>query len=203
MTDRSLSATRFSAVLACLFSAGCADGYAPRTAGPPIVEPAPRSARPVVPIVAPTSSVPSDQTESRLLTAHNGERERTGAAPLIWSEELEDEARDWAEELMATGRFAHDPRMHGHGENLWTGWGVRSFTPEQMVGEWIAEKANFRPGVFPRVSRTANWTDVGHYTQLIWPGTTHVGCAIAARGDRAILACRYAPPGNIDGRSIG
>ena len=35
---------------------------------------------------------------------------------------------------------------------------------------------------------------------LIWRGTTHVGCAVASRGDRAVLACRYSPPGNIDGR---
>lgn len=203
MTDRSASLPRRSALVACLLGAGCAESYVPRTLGPPIIEPAPRTARPVVPIVEPTSSVPSDQTEARLLAAHNGERVRTGAAPLIWSEELEDEARGWAEELIATGRFAHDPSMHGHGENLWTGWGGRSFTPEEMVGEWIAEKSNFRPGVFPRVSRSANWTDVGHYTQLIWPGSTHVGCAIVTRADRSVLACRYAPPGNIDGQRIG
>ncbi len=193
----------FAALAACLLGAGCADAYVPQTAGAPIIEPAARSARLIVPIATPTSSAPSDQTESRLLAAHNSERARAGAAPLIWSEELEDEAREWAQELMATGRFAHDPSMHGHGENLWSGWGSRNFTPEEMVGEWIAEKANFRPGVFPNVSRTPNWTDVGHYTQLIWPGTTHVGCAIVARGDRAVLACRYAPPGNIDGQRIG
>ena len=41
---------------------------------------------------------------------------------------------------------------------------------------------------------------VGHYTELIWRDTTHVGCAVAIRGDRAVLACRYSPPGNIDGQ---
>jgi hypothetical protein len=80
------------------------------------------------------------------------------------------------------------------------GWGNRAFTPEDMVGDWIEEKAQYRHGVFPHVSRTPNWTDVGHYTQLVWRSTTHVGCAIVTRDDRSILACRYAPPGNIDGR---
>ena len=89
---------------------------------------------------------------------------------------------------------------HGHGENLWTGWGGRVFTPEEMVGDWIEERADYRPGVFPNVSRTGDWTAVGHYTQIIWRGTTHVGCAVETRGDQSILACRYAPPGNIDGR---
>lgn len=136
-----------------------------------------------------------------MLAAHNAERARVGEVPLIWSDDLEAEARDWAVSLIGTGRFAHDPRPHGHGENLWAGWGNRTFTPEDMVGEWIAERANYRPGVFPDVSRTGNWVQVGHYTQLIWSGTTHVGCAIERRGDQSLLACRYAPPGNIDGRS--
>ncbi|HWQ86633.1 CAP family protein [Brevundimonas sp.] len=188
-------------ILASLLPAtACADAYPPQTGRGPLIEPASQSARQVVPIVPPRSSRPSDQIESRLLAAHNTERARVGAPPLAWSDELEAEARAWAGELIATGRFAHDPSMHGHGENLWSGWGGRTFTPEDMVGEWIAKKAQYRPGVFPNVSRTGDWVDVGHYTQVVWSGTTHVGCAIAARDDRSVLACRYAPPGNIDGR---
>lgn len=186
-------------VLAPAVSA-CADSSVQQTGRAPYIEPASRSARELVPIAPPRSARPSDQIESRLLQAHNRERARVDAQPLIWSDELEAEARIWAEELIATGRFAHDPAMHGHGENLWSGWGGRVFTPEEMVGEWIAEKAQYRAGVFPNVSRTGNWVDVGHYTQVVWSGTTHVGCAVASQGDRSVLACRYAPPGNIDGR---
>ena len=188
-------------ILATLLPAAsaCADSYAPQAARAPLIEPASRSAREVVPIAPPRSSRPSDQIETRLLAAHNGERARVGSPPLVWSDELEAEAGRWAEALISTGRFAHDPSMHGHGENLWSGWGGRAFTPEDMVGEWIAEKALYRVGVFPNVSRTGNWVDVGHYTQLVWSGTTHVGCAIASRADRSVLACRYAPPGNVDG----
>ncbi len=181
-------------------AAACADGYAPQARQGPLIEPASQSARQVVPILPPRSSRPSDQIESRLLAAHNSERARVGSPPLIWSDELEAEARSWAGELIATGRFAHDPSVHGHGENLWAGWGGRDFTPEDMVGDWIAKKAQYRPGVFPNVSRTGSWVDVGHYTQVVWSGTTHVGCAVASRDDRSVLACRYAPPGNIEGR---
>ncbi len=150
-------------------------------------------------IIPADDSRPSSEDESRLLEAHNRERARLGATSLIWSQALEAEARDWAVELIDSGRFAHDPRPHGHGENLWMGWGDRFFTPENMVGDWIAERRDYRPGVFPNVSRTGDWVAVGHYTQLIWGGTTHVGCAVERRGDRALLACRYSPPGNIDG----
>jgi len=179
-------------------AAACADSYAGQARGPGIA-PASQSARPVVPIAPPRDSRPSNTIESRLLAAHNVERTRAGSPPLIWDDELEGEARAWAGRLIATGRFEHDPSQHGHGENLWTGWGERVWTPEEMVGEWIAEKAQYRDGVFPNVSRTGDWEAVGHYTQLIWRGTTHVGCAIAVQGDRSVLACRYSPPGNIDG----
>ncbi len=172
-----------------------ADPGGPRWIEPP--SPAPRAA---VPIAPPRHAPPSNAVEARLLAAHNDERRRVGAPPLLWSADLEVEARSWARELIATGRFAHDPRPHGHGENLWTGWGDRTWTPEEMVEDWIEERKDYRPGVFPNVSRTGNWTAVGHYTQLIWAGTTHVGCAIEARGDQQLLACRYAPPGNVDGR---
>ena len=168
---------------------------------PPRAWRSPPPAREVLPIEAPRDSRPSDAIEARLLAAHNAERARVGSPPLRWADSLEAEARVWARELIATDRFAHDPAQHGHGENLWTGWGGRQFTPEDMIGDWTAEKANYRHGVFPNVSRTGNWSDVGHYTQLVWSGTTHVGCAIETRGDRSVLACRYAPPGNIDGRT--
>ena len=138
-------------------------------------------------------------TRRRALPAESGWL-TAGVPALRWADDLEAEARVWARTLIDSNRFAHDPALHGHGENLWTGWGGRVWTPEEMIGEWIAEKANYRHGVFPNVSRTGRWSDVGHYTQLVWRDSTHVGCAIETRGDRSVLACRYAPPGNIDGR---
>lgn len=141
-----------------------------------------------------------EEVPARLLAAHNAERARVGTPPLLWDDALAAEARVWAQQLVDTGQWGHDPAMHGHGENLWTGWGGRIWTPEEMVGEWTVEKRDYVRGVFPNVSRTGDWTAVGHYTQMVWRGTTHVGCAIASRGDRSVLNCRYAPPGNIDGR---
>lgn len=162
---------------------------------------APACAAPVVPrhdepmrVAAPPQDVPA-----RLLAAHNVERRRVGTPPLQWDDALAVEAGVWARELVDTGRWEHDPAQHGHGENLWTGWGSRVWTPEEMVADWAAEKRDYVRGVFPNVSRTGEWTAVGHYTQLVWRGTTHVGCAIASRGNRSVLACRYSPPGNVDG----
>ncbi len=77
-----------------------------------------------------------------------------------------------------------------------------AYLPAQMVGNWASEKVSFRPGVFPAVSRTGNWADVGHYSQIVWPATTQVGCAIASNRSDDFLVCRYAPAGNIDGRRV-
>ena len=76
-----------------------------------------------------------------------------------------------------------------------------TMTPEQLVGMWSDEKRMLQPGLFPAVSRTGQWEDVAHYTQMVWPTTTHVGCAIFA-ADWDYLICRYSPPGNIDGKPI-
>ena len=71
---------------------------------------------------------------------------------------------------------------------------------EDLVGFWIKEKRLFKSGLFPKVSYTGRWEDVAHYTQMIWKGTTNVGCALHVEGGRNYLICRYSPPGNADGR---
>ncbi len=77
------------------------------------------------------------------------------------------------------------------------------YSAEDMIGSFLEEARDFRPGLFPSVSRTGNWDDVSHYTQLIWPTTQSVGCAIARGGGNEVLVCRYWPKGNIDNRRVG
>src|SRR5947208_6369336 len=125
----------------------------------------------------------------RLLAAHNAERAALGVPPLAWDNRLADEARVWANQLAATGRFEHSPDEPGkplEGENLWAGT-PRAFSPESMVALWVAEKKDYRPGVFPNNSRSGDLERVGHYTQLIWRGSDRVGCATAIGRDEAFL----------------
>jgi hypothetical protein len=139
----------------------------------------------------------------RVLIAHNRERVSARVAPLAWDPALAAGAARYAQYMASTGVFAHSDRRsrRGVGENLWMGSrGI--FTVEQMVGSWTSEKRAFRPGVFPRVSGTGNWAAVGHYSQMIWPTTTRMGCALAASRQADVLVCRYAPAGNIDGRRV-
>jgi hypothetical protein len=73
---------------------------------------------------------------------------------------------------------------------------------DDMVGAWIGERRLFRAGVFPDVSVTGNWIDVGHYTQMVASRSTRVGCAMRSGGGWTYLVCRYSPSGNVDGRAM-
>jgi hypothetical protein len=159
------------------------------------------SAGAAMPVQSATSSYFSSATAGRLLAAHNRERARVGVAPLRWDPSLAAAAASYGRTLARIGTLRHSSHAAqlGQLENLWMGT-RGAYSPEQMVGYWVAEKANYYPGRFPHVSRTGNWADVAHYTQVVWSGTTHVGCAIHPSVNWDYLICRYSPPGNVLGR---
>lgn len=139
--------------------------------------------------------------DARLLAAHNAERTALGVPPLTWNDQLAGDARLWANKLAASGRFEHSPDEAGkdvEGENLWAGT-PRAFSPEAMVHLWVAEKRDYRPGVFPDNSRSGEVENVGHYTQVIWRSTRQVGCATAVGEQEEVLVCRYSEAGNVYG----
>lgn len=139
--------------------------------------------------------------DERVLASHNRERAALGLEPLTWDMELAEGARGWANYLARTGRFEHAPVIAGApkvGENIWGGT-VGAYNPEAMVGLWVAEKQNFKPGVFPANSVTGNVADVSHYTQVVWRETGQVGCAASVGQKEEILVCRYSSHGNVRG----
>ena len=140
--------------------------------------------------------------DQRLLAAHNRERALVGAPALEWDERLAAGARDWALVLARSGEFEHAPTDTSNpdspGENLWAGT-PGAWSPEEMVGLWIAEKSDYSPGPIPAVSRNGDFADVGHYTQLIWAKTRKVGCALARGAREDVLVCRYSDAGNVMG----
>jgi hypothetical protein len=141
--------------------------------------------------------------ETRLLATHNRERALFGAAPLQWDPALAAAAASYGPSLSAMGRLQHSSRANrpGQAENLWMGT-RGAYQPEDMVGMWNDEKRFLRPGTFPFVSSTGKWQDVAHFTQVIWKGTTHVGCAVHRDARYDFLICRYSPKGNVDGRRV-
>jgi len=138
----------------------------------------------------------------QLLVAHNRYRAEVGVPPLVWSDTLANHAQDWADHLASTGgNTLQHSQNTGQGENLWLGTsGYYSHT--DMVDSWGSEKQYFTAGIFPEVSSTGSWRDVGHYTQIVWKNTTEVGCGLAEAGGNEILVCRYSSPGNYLGQSV-
>lgn len=155
------------------------------------------------PLIA-QSAGPSTQFGERLLRTHNSERVQVGAVPLQWNAKLAADAKEWADHLARRGSLEHasyEQRAKA-GENLWMG-AAGYYSAETMIGGFIDEKKNFRAGKFPDVSRTGNWQDVAHYTQIIWHDTTQVGCAVSRDATNDFLVCRYFPVGNWIGQKIG
>ena len=136
-----------------------------------------------------------------VLSAHNQARRQFGVAPVTWSDELAAGAMAHAQYMARTGIYGHDQtpgRRKQAGENLWRGQrGVFSY--DIMVRGMIDEARLFRPGHFPNNSITGDWHAVAHYTQIVWPTTTEVGCAVASSASTDYFVCRYAPTGNKDG----
>lgn len=156
---------------------------------------------------APAQSVLEGATgdvAARILSAHNQQRALVGAPPLQWDSGLAAHAAAYGAVLASLRMLVHSPRegRPGERENLAMAW-HGTMTPEQLVDMWSREKRQLEPGsaVFPGISRTGRWEDIAHYTQMVWPTTTRVGCAIYS-ADWDYLICRYSPPGNIDGKPI-
>ena len=154
---------------------------------------------------ATTALEPAQRRE--LLAEHNRWRQEVGVAALHWSADLAASAQRWADHLrIAVNCFpAHNPDT-SWGENLyWASanrWSdgrltTQPIAPAQVVIAWAGEKSlydtrsgNCRPG-----------TECGHYTQLVWRGTTELGCGMAVCPDHSqVWVCHYQPAGNVAGR---
>lgn len=138
-----------------------------------------------------------------LLSGHNSERKQIGLPPLVWSDKLAFEAYQWAKQLAADGRMQHSSsrKRGGAGENLWAGT-IGYYRMSDAMRAFLSEKRDFKSGIFPDVSRSGKWQNVGHYSQIIWPETQEVGCALARGQTYDFLVCRYWPAGNIIGQRV-
>lgn len=90
-----------------------------------------------------------------------------GAQALSWSGELADAAQRWADNCV----FEHSGGSLGpFGENLAAGTGA--YGPADAVAGWASEGEKF-----DRSNPEAG--GAGHFTQMVWKGTTQLGCAAA------------------------
>ena len=106
------------------------------------------------------------------------------------------------------------PNGTPYGENL--SFGYPSRTGAEAAASWICEwkNYNFSNPVLVGGSFTSTPTDPcpgvnGHFTQVVWKGTTEIGCAsnsCTLNGQSGTLwSCKYNPPGNfnVDASAVG
>lgn len=146
---------------------------------------------------------PDDIQMIDVFKAHNLERARFGYHPLRWNPLLAQHAQGYANQLAQTGQLVHSSR-EGRGierENL--SKGLLGWNTNQLTRSWFDERRYFKPGIFPNVSTSGDWYQVGHYSQIVWPTTTDIGCGRSQGSGFSWLVCRYSPGGNRDGMAVG
>ena len=130
------------------------------------------------------------------LDVHNAARAEVGVAPLTWDDALAQEAEAYAQELARRHRFEHARDRNGHGENLYW-YSATTNTPMSDASKsWYDEIEVYRY----RKCCGPNFSETGHYTQMVWHSTTAVGIgvAVSSRGETYVVA-RYNPTGNWQG----
>lgn len=152
--------------------------------------------------IGPNSESPAADPTFRTLmvSVHNDLRARLGIPALEWDEGLASEASRYARTLATRDRMEHSAPIErrGQGENL--AMGVLAYHDSAMLIDlWVDEESKLKSGVFPDVSRTGNYADVGHFTQMVWRQSRKVGCAERDNGKNTYLVCRYYPSGNVYG----
>ena len=124
--------------------------------------------------------------------AHNRYRAKHCAAALSWSAKLAAVAQRWANSLRDRGcAFGHSGGSYG--ENLAAGTSG-TLDAESVVKMWYDEVAQYR---FPDGGFSMK---TGHFTQVVWRGTSQLGCARARCSGIDVWVCQYDPPGNWEGQ---
>merc|ERR1739838_176707 len=146
--------------------------------------------------------------QASVLYHHNVARANHNAQPLTWDAKSEANARIAAQKCT----FEHYiPQGANQGQNIWAS--MNSFNVTGGITEnWYNGELPLMMPYFGQADvPSQNFHAVAHLTQMVWKGTTGVGCASVdcagkmkvggqlSRMDK-FTVCNYAPAGNIYGR---
>lgn len=135
-----------------------------------------------------------DPELANVFKRQNSYRYRHCAPRLIWTWQMANVAKQYASlcrrDPNNPTRFAHSGSAM-YGENL--AWGT-GLTGIQAADLWYNERSNYN---FNNPGFASN---TGHFTQVVWKGTTRIGCGFATCGGQRLLVCHYWRPGNTTGQ---
>lgn len=153
-----------------------------------------------------TPSAANSYQES-ILHYHNLHRSAHSASGLTWSDDLAAAANTLANRCV----YGHDtsiPSASGdYGQNIAYGYDA-DLVGEKVISEMMyTDEAPYFASLYgqadPDMTNFEKW---GHFTQIVWKATTHVGCATVscsdlknAGGAAPYTVCNYGSPGNFAG----
>lgn len=156
-----------------------------------------------------TGSRLSPQQVQQILDYHNQKRGEVGNGKVAWSAQIAKFAQQRADQIAREKRLAHLPQgQNPYGENLAQGGasgGVSGYTVVNACEGWYAERAKMQKNARTMSVELFN-RGVGHYTQMVWKGTTQIGAGISTYQQggftMTVVVCCYNPPGNVLGGVI-
>jgi len=142
--------------------------------------------------------------QQRVLVSHNVHRANHSASNLVWDNAL----ASTAAKIASTCVYAHNTTTDGggYGQNIAAGLAADNITAiitELFYNGEVGYYTNLYGQANPDMSNFHNW---GHFSQIVWKGTSRVGCAtqycpkgLANVGPYTpphFTVCNYGPPGN-------
>ncbi|KAI1608264.1 hypothetical protein EDD37DRAFT_698155 [Exophiala viscosa] len=151
-----------------------------------------------------TDNVTGDDYETGILFAHNVHRANHSASDLTWNDDM----ATYAAETAATCNYQHNLTAGGgnYGQNI--GAGYTSTHVPIMIGNdmYNAEMPNYPTPYGEDNPDTSDFSNWGHFSQIVWKATTGVGCATqycdtleGATFTNYFTVCNYYPAGNVGG----
>lgn len=146
-------------------------------------------------------AISSQSIPELVVNLHNFYRNIHGTNNVQWDQELAKTAQNfaWAQSKANPSSLGGHTTPHGVGENIYYNPKALSSPSSAIVdaiNSWYEElrSYDFSTG---NLGKGAPDPMVGHFTQLIWHGTTKVGCGVAkASNGRWHVYCHYTPSGN-------
>jgi uncharacterized protein YkwD len=137
--------------------------------------------------------------EKRILDMHNQAREEVSVPPLVWDATLSTYAKWWADSLAKTEpKMFHSPLVHHDGrrvgENIFWTSDKNFHTILDAFRAWYIEIENYQ---YSPITGAKKPFRTGHYTQIVWRNTTHVGMGVAYTKKGMVVVCSYYPAGNV------
>jgi len=139
--------------------------------------------------------------KEEILASHAKCRKLHGLPALEWDEGCQITAEKWAIEIKKIRKMEHGGLTHPSGKKMGQNLAMiggnpfRDLPGDRATYMWYNECVD--PGYTFGPKKNPG---TGHFTQVVWRGSTHVGAARIKVGDKSYVVANYLPAGNFVGR---